>query len=144
MKLARRYVEKPWGRTGLPPRFGAPPEQRIGELWFTGGGELPLLAKYIFTSERLSIQVHPPEKTECWYVLDAEPGATIGLGLTRELSSDELRAAAQDGSIEQTGRVAARPRRRFLLRPAGHDSRHRRRPDVARVPAECRRHLPPL
>ncbi len=119
MKLARRYVEKPWGRTGLPPRFGAPPEQRIGELWFTGGGELPLLAKYIFTSERLSIQVHPPEKTECWYVLDAEPGATIGLGLTRELSSDELRAAAQDGSIEQL--VAWRPVRAgdFFFVPPG-------------------------
>ena len=118
MKLARRYVEKPWGRTGLPPRFGARPEQRIGELWFTGGGELPLLAKYIFTSERLSIQVHPPEKTECWYVLDAEPGATIGLGLTRDLSSDELRASAQDGSIEQL--VAWRPVRAgdfFLVLP---------------------------
>ena len=70
--------------------FGAPPGQRIGEVWFTGGGELPLLAKYIFTSERLSIQVHPDDeqararaaegKSECWYILDAEPGATIGLG----------------------------------------------------------------
>src|SRR6185295_6266864 len=119
MKLARRYVEKPWGRTGLPPRFGAPDGRRIGELWFTGGGELPLLAKYIFTSERLSIQVHPPEKTECWYVLDAEPGATIGLGLLREISSDELRSAALDGSIERL--VAWRPVRAgdFFFVPPG-------------------------
>ena len=112
MKLERRYVEKPWGRTQLPPMFDAPRGKRIGEVWFTGGGELPLLAKYIFTSERLSIQVHPDDtqarargfaqgKSECWYILDAEPGAVLGLGLTREVNKDELRQAALDGSIEQ-------------------------------------------
>jgi mannose-6-phosphate isomerase len=101
VKLDRRYVEKPWGRTDLPAMFDAPPGRRVGEVWFTGADEASLLAKYIFTSERLSIQVHPPAKTECWYVLDAEAGATIGLGLTREVSRDELRAAARDGSIEQ-------------------------------------------
>jgi mannose-6-phosphate isomerase len=100
MKLERLYVEKPWGRTRLPPTFDAQRGKRIGEVWFAAGGDLPLLAKYIFTSERLSIQVHPPQKTECWYVLDAEPAAVIGLGLTRKLSRDELRAAALDGSIE--------------------------------------------
>ena len=60
--------------------------------------EQPLLVKYLFTSERLSIQVHPDDaqararglargKSECWYILDAEPGATLGLGLTREVSA---------------------------------------------------------
>jgi mannose-6-phosphate isomerase len=112
MKLERRYVEKPWGRTELPPAFDAPAGKRIGEVWFTGGGEQPLLAKYLFTSERLSIQVHPNDeqarargfnsgKSECWYILDAEPGATLGLGLKREVSAEELRSAALDGSIEQ-------------------------------------------
>jgi mannose-6-phosphate isomerase len=112
MKLDRRYVEKPWGRTVLPPMFDPPQGQRIGEVWFTDDAELPLLAKYIFTSERLSIQVHPDDlqarerglaqgKSECWYILDAEPGATLGLGLTRDVGKDELRAAALDGSIEQ-------------------------------------------
>jgi mannose-6-phosphate isomerase len=112
MKLDRRYVEKPWGVTSLPPMFDPPPGKRIGEVWFIGGGNLPLLLKYLFTTERLSMQVHPDDayarahglphgKTECWYVLDAEPGATIALGLLREVSKDELRAAALDGSIEQ-------------------------------------------
>ena len=112
MKLERRYVEKPWGRTQLPPMFDAPNGERIGEVWFTGAAELPLLAKYIFTSERLSIQVHPDDaqararglaqgKSECWTILDAEPGATLGLGLTREVGAEELRAAALDGSIER-------------------------------------------
>ena len=112
MKLERRYVEKPWGRTRLPPMFDAPVAgKRIGEVWFTNGADLPLLAKYIFTSERLSIQVHPDDeqararglpqgKSECWYILDAEPGATLGLGLTREVGKEELRQAALDGSIE--------------------------------------------
>ena len=111
MKLERRFVEKPWGRTELPPMFDAAAGKRIGEVWFTAADEQPLLAKYLFTSERLSIQVHPNDdqararglksgKSECWYILDAEPGATLGLGLKREVSADELRSAALDGSIE--------------------------------------------
>jgi mannose-6-phosphate isomerase len=112
MKLERRYVEKPWGRTQLPATFGSTTGKRIGEIWFTGAGDQELLVKYLFTSERLSIQVHPSDeeararglprgKSECWYILDAEPGATLGLGLKREVSRDELRAAALDGSIEE-------------------------------------------
>ncbi len=73
---------------------------------------MPLLVKYIFTSEYLSVQVHPNDqqarerglsagKTECWYILDAEPGARLGLGLLEPMDADELRAAALDGSIEQ-------------------------------------------
>jgi mannose-6-phosphate isomerase len=105
MKLERRLVEKPWGRTALPAGFGDAGGERIGEVWFTGPDDLPLLAKYIFTSERLSIQNHPPDhggmrgKEECWFVLDAEPDATIGLGWKRPVSAAELRSAALDGSI---------------------------------------------
>lgn len=111
MKLERRYVEKPWGREQLPPMFDPPPGKRIGEVWFAGSDDLPLLVKYIFTSERLSIQVHPNDdqarerglaagKTECWYVIEAGPGAVLGLGLIREVDRSELRRAALDGSIE--------------------------------------------
>ena len=130
MKLHRSYVEKPWGRMRLPPMFDAPSGKRIGEVCFTNGGHLPLLVKYIFTDERLSIQVHPDDeqararglpggKTECWYILDAEPGATLGLGLKRDVPEDELRSAALDGSIEDL--LDWRPVRGgdFLLVPAG-------------------------
>jgi mannose-6-phosphate isomerase len=52
----------------------------------------PLLIKFLFPRDKLSVQVHPDDegarrlgqpcgKTECWYVLDAEPGAQVGLGL---------------------------------------------------------------
>ena len=112
MKLERRYVEKPWGRTKLPPMFVPPAGRRIGEVWFSGAVDEPLLAKFIFTGERLSIQVHPNDaqarerglksgKSECWFILDAEREATFGLGLRREVSADELRQAALDGSIEE-------------------------------------------
>ena len=111
MKLQRKLVEKPWGRTEIPKAFGDTRGRRIGEIWFTGGGDLPLLVKYIFTSERLSIQVHPSDeqararglpsgKEECWCILDAEPGAKLGLGLKREVTPEALREAALDGSVE--------------------------------------------
>jgi mannose-6-phosphate isomerase len=130
LKLSTRLVEKPWGRSELPAMFAAASGERIGEVWFTAAEELPLLAKYIFTSERLSIQVHPNDeqarrrglrqgKSECWYIIDAEPGATLGLGLTRSASAEELRAAALDGSIEQL--IAWRPVRAgdFFMVPSG-------------------------
>jgi len=109
--------------------FGAPTNQRIGEVWFTDGADLPLLAKYIFTSERLSVQVHPDDgqararglphgKTECWYILEADAGSTLGLGLKREVSTEELRSAALDGSIEDLlDWRAVRPCDFFLVPP---------------------------
>jgi mannose-6-phosphate isomerase len=114
MLLERHFVEKPWGRTDIPAAFGAPEEIRIGELWYetTGGAPTSLLVKWLFTSEKLSIQVHPSDdqakmrglpsgKEECWYIVDAEPGAALGIGTIRPLSPDELRAASLSGEIEQ-------------------------------------------
>lgn len=110
--LPTKLVEKPWGRCELPDMFGSTDGRCTGEVWFDGGDDLPLLVKYIFTSEKLSIQVHPDDaqararglpqgKSECWYILDAEPDATLGLGLKQPATADELRTAALDGSIEQ-------------------------------------------
>ena len=109
MKLARHLVEKPWGRTDLPEGGG----RRIGEIWFEapGGKKLPLLVKHIFTSEKLSVQVHPNDeqararglpngKSECWYILRAEPDAMLGLGFREPIGKEAMRRAALDGSIE--------------------------------------------
>jgi mannose-6-phosphate isomerase len=69
--------------------------------------------KYIFTSEKLSVQVHPTDaqteakglgrqgKSECWLVIDAGPGARLGIGFNEPVDAETMRAAAQDGSIEQ-------------------------------------------
>ena len=113
MKLERRQVEKPWGRTDIPGLFGETNGRRIGEVWFEAPADTdpPLLLKYIFTSEKLSIQVHPDNqqarvhgllggKSECWYIVEAEKDAVVGLGLRERIDSSTLREAALDGSIE--------------------------------------------
>jgi mannose-6-phosphate isomerase len=114
MLLETRVVEKPWGRDTLPPPFATPAGKRIGEIWFEPPRDLPqLLVKYIFTSEKLSVQVHPTDaqteakglgrqgKSECWLVIDAGPGARLGIGFNQPVDAETMRAAAQDGSIEQ-------------------------------------------
>ena len=106
--LPTRSVAKPWGRDVLPAPFVAPPGERIGEVWFEPPAALPqLLVKYIFTSEALSVQVHPSDaqlpghgKEECWLVIDAEPGAKLGVGFREAISKVGMRKAALDGSIE--------------------------------------------
>lgn len=109
-QLPTRMVEKIWGRAALPAPFHAPAGQQIGEIWFEPPPELPqVLVKYLFTSEKLSVQVHPSDETalageagkeECWLVLDAEPGARLAIGFDRDVTSAEIEAAAKDGTIE--------------------------------------------
>ncbi|MET0247969.1 MAG: class I mannose-6-phosphate isomerase [Sphingomonas sp.] len=113
--LATHRVEKPWGRMRLYPGFPDPAADQdpVGEIWFqTPGDATPdLLIKYLFTSEKLSVQVHPNDeqahaaglprgKDECWVILDAEPDSTIALGTREPISREQLREAALDGSIE--------------------------------------------
>lgn len=113
MILETKTVEKPWGKDTLPAPFETPAGKRIGEIWFVPPQNLPqLLVKYIFTSEKLSVQVHPSDtqteaaglgkqgKEECWLVIDAEPGATLGIGFDKNVDSETMRQAALDGSIE--------------------------------------------
>lgn len=132
LKLNSSAVEKPWGREVLPALFPNIGRGKIGELWFEDGrgSELPLLVKYLFTSERLSIQVHPNDaqarfrgqargKEECWYILDCDQGAVLGIGLTRALSRAGMSAAIAGGSIE--GLISWRPVQAgdFFFIPAG-------------------------
>ncbi|BAI97845.1 MULTISPECIES: class I mannose-6-phosphate isomerase [Sphingobium] len=112
-RLVAQVIEKPWGRTDIPSHVSANDGRRIGEVWFSSEQriDLPLLVKYIFTSDNLSVQVHPNDeqaqqhgmaggKSECWYVLDAAPDARLGIGMCQAVTSEQLRAAALDGSIE--------------------------------------------
>ena len=75
------------------------------------GGRFPILVKFLFTSAKLSLQVHPddayaeiheksPGKTEMWYVLRANEGATIAAGFTRQFETAEVRASLKDRSLE--------------------------------------------
>jgi mannose-6-phosphate isomerase len=107
-RLPVSFKEKVWGTPDLFPWFPAP-GPRIGEAWFEA--DLPLLVKFVFTTEALSVQVHPDDtfaaphenslgKTEMWYVLRADEGARVAIGFRESLTREQLRAAALDGSIE--------------------------------------------
>jgi mannose-6-phosphate isomerase len=106
VRLQSSLREKVWGKTRLMPWFpdSAKP---IGEAWYLADRELPLLVKLIFTSERLSVQVHPDDgedgprgKTEMWHILEAEPGATIALGFRERITRERLVEATRTGEIE--------------------------------------------
>ncbi len=112
--------------------FGQTSGRRIGEIWFDGpnSAKLPLLVKYIFTSERLSVQVHPDDvqarerglrrgKSECWYILEAQPGARLGLGLREETSVAKLREAAAAGFLDELMDWKAVRAGDFFYVPAG-------------------------
>jgi mannose-6-phosphate isomerase len=75
------------------------------------GGEFPLLVKLLFPNEKLSVQVHPDDaqaramgemrgKTECWYVLEAEPGAYVSLGLKKGVAVANVAASVAEGTME--------------------------------------------
>ena len=109
-KLPVLTVEKVWGMDRLPAPFADQAGKRIGEIWFEPPPEMDeLLVKYLFTSEKLSVQVHPSDdqappgssgKEECWLVLDAAPDAQLAIGFKHQISPEAIRAAALDGSIE--------------------------------------------
>lgn len=91
----------------------------------------PLLTKLIDARQPLSVQVHPDDayarrvehqrvgKTESWYVLEAQPDATIVLGWNRDTSRGEYLERVRDGSLgELLRQVPVRPGDVFHL-PAG-------------------------
>lgn len=72
----------------------------------------PLLVKFLFPGDKLSVQVHPDDeqarkngqpcgKTECWYVLRANPGAQVALGLKAGATLADFEQAIQDTRAEK-------------------------------------------
>lgn len=72
----------------------------------------PLLIKFLFPGDKLSVQVHPDDagaqkygqpcgKTECWYVLRAEPGAQVALGLKPGVALEEFRKSIEETRAEE-------------------------------------------
>ena len=107
LRLDTELRERVWGRTSLAPWF-PDPGRTIGEAWYVSDMQLPLLVKFLFTTERLSVQVHPDDgedgplgKSEMWHILEAQPGATIALGFREPLTRERLREATRTGEVEQ-------------------------------------------
>jgi len=72
----------------------------------------PLLLKFLFPHEKLSVQVHPDDaqalrvgqpwgKTECWYVAHAKPGSQIGLGLKPGVTAPQLEQSIHQNRAEE-------------------------------------------
>lgn len=91
---------------------------------FPGPGHFPLLTKFIFPTEKLSIQVHPDDayasvyekaaggrgKTEMWHVVSAQPNASLLVGLKPGTTKESFLASLEKHSVEdlfQRHRVAA-------------------------------------
>ncbi len=83
-------------------------------------GRFPLLLKLIHAARTLSVQVHPDAeaaaklggrpKTECWVILDSEPGACLYLGLKPGVTREELARACEGPSLEHLlNRVEVHP-----------------------------------
>jgi mannose-6-phosphate isomerase len=104
VRLPPSFHAKLWGSTEPGPWFPAT-GGKLGEVWFQAEPPLPILIKFLFTSESLSVQVHPPDrpgvpgKTEMWHVLRAAPGATLGLGFREPVGRDKLLESALSGEI---------------------------------------------
>jgi mannose-6-phosphate isomerase len=126
----KRDLKSPIGEawlTGLDCRIasGQFAGQNLGQAWkemtipwrgscFEGEADFPLLLKFIFPTDKLSIQVHPDDayasaheiaaggrgKTEMWYVVSAEPGARLLAGLKPGVTRERFLAALADHTLE--------------------------------------------
>jgi mannose-6-phosphate isomerase len=105
------------------------PADMVGNA--SADAEYPLLVKYLDTREWLSVQVHPDDakalelegqprgKTECWYVMEAEPGAQLAFGLAEPLDAASLRGAIESGRARDVMQYVDVQVGDFIYVPAG-------------------------
>ncbi len=116
-------VGESWELVELPERHSAAvggphAGKKLGELWRSGAlggsakGPFPFLLKWIDARESLSVQVHPDEsacarlgkgnpKTEAWYVVHADPKASLLIGHYPGLDAASLKQAATGGTLHK-------------------------------------------
>ncbi|MBO4546932.1 MAG: class I mannose-6-phosphate isomerase, partial [Treponema sp.] len=111
LKLSAIKMDKVWGyELWIASTHPNGPQKEFCDFC---GGEYPLLVKVIQADDTLSVQVHPDDetaallegpgnvgKTECWYVLDAKPGAKLVYGLKQDVSREALQKALEAGALE--------------------------------------------
>jgi len=104
------------------------PEQITGSRNFLG--RFPLLIKFIDAEDVLSIQVHPDEQTclhtgkgeaksECWYIVYAEPGAVIYKGLEKGVTKGQFAEAIRKGGVAELVRKVPVEAGQCYFLPAG-------------------------
>jgi mannose-6-phosphate isomerase len=108
-----RFATGPFeGRTLAEAWRAMPPEWAGTDL--NSREPFPILTKFLFPGDKLSVQVHPDDeyarknepapgnigKTEAWYIVSAEPGASIYVGLRPGVTRENFRRAIAEGSVE--------------------------------------------
>ena len=118
--------------------------RKLGEVWpalssewtgtsLSGLPRIPLLVKFIFPKEKLSVQVHPGDdyarrneaaaggvgKTEMWYVVSARPRASVRVGLRPEVTRESFAAAIAKGGVEKLLRAIPLHPGEAVFVPAG-------------------------
>ncbi len=95
------------------------------------GRRFPLLAKFLDANDKLSVQVHPDDtyaslhengklgKTEFWYILDADPGASITHGFEDAPLRSEVERAIEDVTLEKLLHTESVSRGDIIFVPAG-------------------------
>lgn len=124
-------AEGPWAGSTLSELIGRFGAELLGKANYARfGQEFPLLVKFIDAREDLSIQVHPDDelarkrhgksgKCEMWYVLEAEPGASLLTGFSRPIAPAEYERRVADNTLTDVlNRQAIAPGDVFYL-PAG-------------------------
>ena len=129
---AQRKIGESWEIADRPEaqsmvRSGPLQGRTLHDLWIKHRAEIfgpvpdaprfPLLIKLLDAREKLSLQVHPPEKvakklggeakTEFWYVARADPGAALFVGLNEASNAEEFQRSISDGTI--AGRIHTIP-----------------------------------
>jgi len=126
MSDLREPIGEAW-MTGNACRFANGPfaGKALGEVWphmssewagtsLARGGDFPLLVKFIFPEDKLSVQVHPDDayaarheqaaggrgKTEMWYVVAARPGAEVLVGLKSNVTREHFTRSISEGTAE--------------------------------------------
>jgi len=108
-----RFATGPFAGRSLADAWGAMPPEWAGTQINTRE-PFPILAKFLFPGEKLSVQVHPDDeyarkhesaasavgKTEAWYIVSAEPGASVYVGLRAGVTRENFRRAIAEETVE--------------------------------------------
>lgn len=108
-----RFATGPYAGRSLADAWRAMPTEWAGTRMNTRE-PFPILTKFLFPADKISIQVHPDDdyarknelaaggvgKTEAWYIVSAEPGASVFVGLRPGVTRESFRAAIAAGTTE--------------------------------------------
>src|ERR1700757_4853325 len=99
-RLKPWFSERVWGKRDLRPWYAdTGTTEPVGEAWLTGPQCVVETGRV--AGRALGALGETRGKTECWYVLEAAPGAAVALGLKNGVGVDDVKAAVTAGTMEE-------------------------------------------